>query len=274
MEWKNIFKILLFTGLFSNAVHAQSYKIDYRMNYRTDSLSEEMQTKDMVLLIKGKESKFYSQNQYLNDSLVIEKEKAGMEAQQKYDYQFMVIKDYRQKKIYRFTVLFRDLYRISEKSPLFKWEITKDTKKIGGYTCQKAMLIYSGRTWEAWFTTDVALQNGPYVFDGLPGLIVSLKDTKNNYQFALTAIKKEETISIPYFSTKPLDVTWKQWVKVRKDYYNDPYREMKSGNVKAVWQDENGKRFVPDYKELTKTEQLYIKKNNNPIELAEAIHYP
>lgn len=274
MKWKNIFKILFCAGLFSHVAYAQSYKIDYRMNYRTDSLSEEMQAKDMVLLIKGKESKFYSRDQYLNDSLVTAKEKAGAEAQKKYDYQFMVIKDYRQKKIYRFTVLLRDLYRISEKSPGFKWEITKDTKKIGDYTCQKAMLTYSGRTWEAWFTTDVALQNGPSVFDGLPGLIVSMKDSKNNYQFALTAIKKDETVDISYFSTQPLNVTWKQWVKVQQDYYNDPYREMKSGNVKAVWQDANGKRFVPDYKELTKTQQQYLKKHNNPIELAEAIKYP
>lgn len=274
MEWKNIFKILLFTGLLSNAAHAQSYKIDYRMNYRADSLSKEMQTKDMVLLIKGKESKFYSRDQYLNDSLVMAKEQAGAKAQKKYDYQFMVIKDQQQKKIYRFTVLLRDLYRISEKSPSFKWEIIKETKKIGDYTCQKAELIYSGRTWEAWFTTDVALQNGPYVFDALPGLIVFMKDSKNNYQFELTAIKKDESINIPYFSTKPLDVTWKQWVKVQLDYYNDPYREMKSGNVKAVWQDANGKKFVPDYKELTKTQQQYIKKNNNPIELAKAVKYP
>lgn len=134
------------------------------MNYRTDSLSEEMQTKDMVLLIKGKESKFYSRDQYLNDSLVIAQEKAGVKTQKKYDYQFMVIKNHQQKKIYRFGVLLRDLYRISEKSPTFKWEITKETKKIMDYTCQKAVLTYSGRTWEAWFTTDVALQNGPYVF--------------------------------------------------------------------------------------------------------------
>lgn len=274
MKWKNIVKVLLFAGLLSNSVYAQSYKIDYRMNFKTDSLSEEMQMKDMVLLIKGKESKFYSRDQYLNDSLVIEKEKAGAEAQKKYDYQFMVIKDYRQKKIYRFTVLLRDLYRISEKSTSFKWEITKDTKKIGDYTCQKAILLYSGRTWEAWFTTDIALQNGPYVFDGLPGLIVSMKDTKNNYEFLLAAIRKDKSIDIAYFSTKPLDINRKQWVKVQQDYYNDPYREMKSGNVKAVWQDANGKRFVPDYKELTKTEQQYMKKHNNPIELADAIQYP
>ena len=48
---------------------------------------------------------------------------------------------------------------------------------------------------------------------------------------------------------------------------------MKTGNIKVLWQDENGKPFKPDYKELTKSEQQYIKKNNNPIELSEAIKY-
>lgn len=274
MEWKNVFKILILLGISSTASYAQSYKVDYRMNYRTDSLSEEMQTKDMVLLIKDNRSKFYSKDQSVNDSVVIEKEKAGENVHKKYDYHFMVIKDTKEKKTNRFTFILRDLYIISGKSPVFKWEISKVTKKIGDYNCQKAMLAYSGRTWEAWFTTDIALQNGPYVFDGLPGLIVYMKDTGNNYEFSFTGIKKDETTNIQYLSARPLDITAKQWIKLQKDHYNDPYREMKTGNVKVRWQDKDGKAFVPDYKELTKTEQQYIKKHNNPIELDGAVRYP
>lgn len=274
MEWKNIFKILIFVSIFSNVSYAQSYKVYYRMNYKPDSLSKEIQAKDMILLIKDDKSKFYSKEQYLNDSVVIEKEKAGEDVHKKYDYHFMVIKDTKEKKTNRFTVILRDLYKISGKSPIFKWEISNVTKKIGDYNCQKAILAYSGRTWEAWFTGDIALQNGPYIFDGLPGLIVYMKDTGNNYEFSFTGIKKDETTNIHYLSARPLDITAKQWVKVQKDHYNDPYREMKTGNVKVRWQDKDGKPFVPDYKELTKTEQQYIKKHNNPIELSGAVRYP
>lgn len=274
MKWRNLFSTLIFVSLFSTLSYAQSYRISYRMNYKPDSLGDEVKSREMILLIKDHESKFYANDQYLNDSLVMKKEKAGEEVRKKYDYQFMVFKDNRRKEIRRFTVLLRDVYSISEKSPALGWKITAATARIGDYNCQKAMLTYSNRTWEAWFTTDIALQNGPYVFDGLPGLIVYMKDTGNNYEFSLTSIKKDENFDIHYLSAQPLEVTAKQLDKVQKDYYNDPYREMKAGNVKVRWRDENGREFTPDYKQLTKTQQEYIKKHNNPIELAEAIRYP
>lgn len=274
MEWRSLFSTLIFVSLFSTLSYAQSYRISYRMNYKPDSLGDEVKSREMVLLIKDHESKFYSKDQYLNDSVVMKRQKAGEEFQKKYDYHFMVIKDNSRKKIQRFTVLLRDVFKISEKSPVFRWKIGTATGKIGAYNCQKAMLTYSNRTWEAWFTTDIALQNGPYVFDGLPGLIVYMKEAKNNYEFSLTSIKKDENFDIRYLSARPLEVTAKQLDKVRRDYYNDPYREMKAGNVKVRWRDENGREFTPDYQQLTRTQQDYIKKHNNPIELAEAIRYP
>jgi len=233
MEWRSLFSTLIFVSLFSTGLHAQSYRISYRMNHKPDSLAEEVKTKQMVLLIKDHESKFYSRDQYFNDSVVMKRQKAGEGFQKKYDYHFMVIKDSSRKKIQRFTVLLRDVFKISEKSPVFRWKIGTATGKIGEYNCQKATLTYSNRTWEAWFTPDIALQNGPYAFDGLPGLIVYMKDTGNNYEFSLTAIRKDEISDIHYLSAQPLEVMAKQLDKVQKDYYNDPYHEMKAGHVRV-----------------------------------------
>lgn len=275
MKWKILFKTLcvLITLIFNPSI-AQNYKVYYRMNYKTDSLEEEIKNKNMILLIKDDKSKFYSQEQFENDSTVIENRKKGVKSQIKYEYAFMVIKDSKTKKLSKFTSLFRDLYQLSEKAPDFDWKIMPETKSIAGYTCQKASLSYSGRNWEIWFTSDISLQEGPFIFNGLPGLIIYMKDTKNNYEFSFTGIKKDEITDINFFSTTFLEVTKKQLAKVLIDHYNDPYREMKTGNIKVLWQDENGKPFKPDYKDLTKNEQQYIKKNNNPIELADAIKYP
>jgi GLPGLI family protein len=186
----------------------------------------------------------------------------------------MVIKDFKTKKISKFTVLLRDLYKLSDNIPTFHWNINSETKKIAGYNCQKATLNYSGRDWEVWFTTDIAIQEGPSLFNGLPGLIIYMKDMKDNYEFSFTGIKKDEITDINYFSITFLEVTKKQLAKVLIDHYNDPYREMKAGNIKVLWQDENGKQFKPDYNELTKSEQKHMKNNNNPIELSEATKYP
>ncbi len=274
MNWKILFKI---TGtlilLVSSLSKAQNYRVYYRMSYITDSLKKETKQKNMILLVNNHKSKFYSQEQLDNDSLVIENKKKGMKTQIKYDYDFMVIKDTEAKKVFKFISLLRDFYKTSENTPAFNWKISNETKKIENYTCQKATLNHAGRLWEAWFTPDISLQDGPSIFNGLPGLIVYMKDSKNNYEFSFTGIKKDETTDINYLSSKPFEVSKKQLDKVLLDHYNDPYREMKSGNVKVRWQDENGKEFKPDYNELTKNEQKYIRENNNPIELSEAIQY-
>lgn len=274
MNWKILFKTAFILIAFSNLLYGQNYRISYQIGYKTDSLSTEMMKKDMILLVKPDKSKFYSREQFDNDSVVIESKKTGAKVRLKSDYNFMVIKDKKNKKLSKFTFLLRDLYQLPVTAPDFDWKITSETKSIAGYTCQKASLNYSGRNWEAWFTSDISLQEGPSIFDGLPGLIIYIKDTKNNYEFSFTGIKKDETSDIDFLSAKPLEITKKQLDKLLLDHYNDPYREMKSGNMKVLWQDENGKPFKPDYKELTKQEQKYIKTNNNPIELRDALKYP
>jgi len=260
--------------LFFHKSQGQNYRVEYQMIYKTDSSNVETTIKNMILLVKDHQSKFFSKEQFANDSILIEKEKTKGKAQKKYDYNFMIIKDHQQKKLYKFTPLLRDFYKTSENIPTFSWMISNETKKIANYTSQKATLNYGNRTWEAWFTTDIALQEGPYIFYGLPGLIIHMKDSKDNYEFSFTGVKKDDTTDIHYLSAIPLEVTKKQLQKVLLDHYNDPYREMKAGKIKVRWQDEDGKEFKPDYKELTKTEQKNIRKHNNPIEVSEAMKYP
>lgn len=63
-----------------------------------------------------------------------------------------------------------------------KWDIKNETKIIGGYTCQRAIIyedIYSRkgkskRLVTAWFTKDVPIPFGPAGYGNLPGLIIEL----------------------------------------------------------------------------------------------------
>ncbi len=48
--------------------------------------------------------------------------------------------------------------------------------------------------------------------------------------------------------------------KIWIDYYNDPFREMRSGNVKAKFKDEKGNDIEPDFREMTKNTQSFLKK--------------
>ncbi len=71
-----------------------------------------------------------------------------------------------------------------------KWSITDEKRNFYGYTTQKATTHYAGRDYVAWYTTEIPFKDGPYNFCGLPGLIVKLYDTDNDYHFKFQSIQK------------------------------------------------------------------------------------
>ncbi|NAW51214.1 GLPGLI family protein [Elizabethkingia argentiflava] len=137
MKWKKLYKSVLFFILFIYGFcDAQNYRVNYQMSYKRDSLDKESVKKNMLLLIKNNKSKFYAQDQFISDSIALTGQKT-----ERYNYDFMVVKDNQTGKIYRYTYLLRDLYRSSDEMPVFKWNISEETKKIGDYLCQKQASI-------------------------------------------------------------------------------------------------------------------------------------
>lgn len=67
----------------------------------------------------------------------------------------------------------------------FKWTLHNDKKQTDGKILHKATIHYGGRDWVAWYNMEVPLQEGPYVFAGLPGLIEQVYDTDNIHSFTL-----------------------------------------------------------------------------------------
>lgn len=65
---------------------------------------------------------------------------------------------------------------IAEKKPDIKWIFTKESKKIGNYTCNKAITTFRGRDYTAWYTTAIPIPYGPWKLNGLPGLVLEAYD--------------------------------------------------------------------------------------------------
>ncbi|WP_419487207.1 GLPGLI family protein [Chryseobacterium bernardetii] len=160
-----------------------------------------------------------------------------------------------------------------EENVLLNWSIEKETKKIGEYNTQRAIANYGGRKWTAWFAKDIPINDGPYKFFGLPGLIVKIEDEGKNYSWLLIGNKKisnyNENTSVDTDGKKPIKVSKVKMTKMLEDYKNDPL-----GSVKNELTEEVLNRKMPNgttVRENISLEENKLRKilneNNNPIEL-------
>lgn len=122
-----------------------------------------------------------------------------------------ILKDYKSQK-YRLQQFLVNYYEIEDALPKMDWKLSNEAKDISGYSCNKATTNYRGRSYTTWYTKDIPVSDGPYLFYGLPGLILHLEDSEQQFIFSLEGLQKVE---------KP--IYWrneKRWNKISvKDFY-------------------------------------------------------
>jgi len=160
----------------------------------------------------------------------------------------------------------------------FDWKISNEKQKIGAYNAQKATTEFGGRKWNAWFTADIPLQDGPYKFHGLPGLIVKVEDEAKDYSWELKGNKKIpnfnevtylESISPGGNGGKVQEITREKFEKTFSDFKKDPFAslrpmmtpEMLSQNIPSM-----NMTVGEAVKKQEKAYKDFYNANNNPIE--------
>lgn len=114
------------------------------------------------------------------------------------------------------------LYEYDEEIPDFKWQLEKGQKKILGYDCKKASVKYRGRNYIAWYSTEIPINNGPYVFQGLPGLILEIEDVEQIFHFLAQGIDKNQMDIYLEDEKGVLKVSRQKLREIRKTYYENP----------------------------------------------------
>ena len=76
-----------------------------------------------------------------------------------------------------------------DKLNLFNWKINKEYKEILGFTCQQAKTSFRGREYTAWFTTEIPINNGPWKFQNLPGLILEVTSDDGFIHYTAQSVK-------------------------------------------------------------------------------------
>lgn len=87
----------------------------------------------------------------------------------------LIYKDYSSQKLFSKQDISYKYFVIEDSLGIFDWEIFDETKEILGFTCQLAKMDFRGRTYSAWFNSKLPV-GGPWKYDGLPGMILSLQD--------------------------------------------------------------------------------------------------
>lgn len=64
-----------------------------------------------------------------------------------------------------------------------QWKIEKISKENNRHNLQKATAVFDGKSWTAWFTTDIAVSEGLFTFKGLPGFVLYLEDNDKDFVY-------------------------------------------------------------------------------------------
>lgn len=259
MKSKFLFLLAIFYQIHYFGQEKVDIGVSYKLTYKLDSTSNNLQNENFVLYANKDKSKFVSASVYMKDSL---SQKPNVELRSislKYSTpnNYYIITELKTNTIKHFQTFLSSkiYYRISDK---INWSIQKETKTIQNLKCQKATTELYGRKWIAWFTEDYPFPIGPYKFYGLPGLIIEVYDSENDYHFVANQIKAKKNKLVDF------DIE-KKFVETTKDkFWNTAVTSQTQLDPifnDLVFEDKN---VVPTMK---KNKEEQAKRKNNPLEL-------
>lgn len=206
-------KILLAILISSLAFESYSKKLNnyravYDFEYTKDSINS-IKDKDILYLeISKNNSLCFSYYTYYSDSLsntpngrevwgklfsaAIAKDGTNATSFPYKRSKFMVTKCYLSDTIHVKDVIDNDIYEYDISKSGLNWQLCDSTKTVYGFEAYKATCSYHGREWTVWYSPDIPFSDGPWVFCGLPGLIIEAQDKDNLFSFRLIGLMSNQ----------------------------------------------------------------------------------
>ena len=210
------------------------YLIRYEVDFVLDSNNREEVKHEVHRLYTGSTtSKYISEGLFYRDSImqVMRNQPRGnwrnmrstMENMPTSEFNAVVYKDLNYAEVWVQHNLAQDRFLYQEPETPLQWEFTDDSKMIEQYMALKATTSFGGRDYEAWFTLEVPILDGPYVFNGLPGLILELYDTNMEYHFNLASITPlKDNYAIDSENGNIKQVSKKEFIQTYKKFNENP----------------------------------------------------
>jgi GLPGLI family protein len=236
--------------------------IIYKMSWKQDTNNlEHIRQENMILLVGKKMSMFMSYNFYKFNLIGRKAEREGnldefLNGPEignfKTRFTYKIYKNYPAGRITYTDKVMPAFLQYDEDLNTFKWQLTDLIDTIGDYIVHCAYTDYGGRHWIAWYTTEIPLNDGPYKFRGLPGLIIKLYDEQKHYVFEMVSMERtDEAMMIEYMDMDWVQTTRREFLKAQENFRLDIINRAKEAGVNSEGQQRALRSML---------------KRNNPIE--------
>lgn len=225
-------KILIISiMLFFQISYSQNEKI-LRVQYiETIAQHPKIVARNMGILYVSENYSYYKvEPKNIEKKDEIEVEETIITGSQENNYRFSeVIVNKKEKKLterlYE-NIFIKKHYAIKENLPIMKWKLINEEKTIKNFICKKAKIIFRGRSYTAWYTEKIQISSGPWKFNSLPGLIISVSDDSGIYKWEANSLK------YPY-ENKEID--FKKIILNKSKYQPISYKDFDQKRIKAIY---------------------------------------
>jgi GLPGLI family protein len=182
-----------------------------------------------ILQANSSISKFWDWHSFKKDSIIyLSAEEITTDslrkAYSKYHYRVKrllnsnIFKNYPNNKITVTDEILFDNFIYTEDKTNHTWELQEDTLTVCGYLCNKAVCNFGGRTWVAWYASEISISDGPWKLYGLPGLILKAEDTTATHSFEAVVIRQSDRPIYLNKDVSQFEISKKQFEKKKTDF--------------------------------------------------------
>ncbi|ADF54466.1 GLPGLI family protein [Zunongwangia profunda] len=259
-------KLLFILIFFSFRISAQGtikekfdYEVIYKLSFKLDSTLVNPESEYMMLYM-GKDYSYYiSRAQNFEDEIKVKGNSGSTPQNALTNFHYQILKEIKSDRLFYVHQIASDRFYFGQDKNIFNWQIETETKEIKGYKVQKAITNFAGRDYVAWFTPDVPISDGPYKFNGLPGLILEISDVENEWNFEFFGLKKlspKQDFKLKFNQLIKTSLAELKATNLR--YRKDPFTYINNPNITIS--PEVHQKYIESFAEM-------LEKENNPIEL-------
>ena len=259
-------KLLFILIFFSFRISAQGtikekfdYEVIYKLSFKLDSTLVNPESEYMMLYM-GKDYSYYiSRAQNFEDEIKVKGNSGSTSKNALTNFHYQILKEIKSDRLFYIHQIASDRFYFGQDKNIFNWQIETETKEIKGYKVQKAITNFAGRDYVAWFTPDVPISDGPYKFNGLPGLILEISDVENEWNFEFFGLKKlspKQDFKLKFNQLIKTSLAELKATNLR--YRKDPFTYINNPNITIS--PEVHQKYIESFAEM-------LEKENNPIEL-------